>query len=91
MKVFVEVDKEDISPEQLAILFSHMGSDEQARFFNKVAEEASSYINMQLQYITEEDGLTLAGRRVMQSIGEYSHWGIVCKLIKDVRNETTNP
>ena len=26
---------------------------------------------------TDDDGLSLAGRRVMQAIGEYSHWGIL--------------
>jgi hypothetical protein len=67
-----------LTPETIAELFSCMHSDEQARFFNHVAKVASEYnFAMQLQYITDEDGLDLSGRRVMQSIGEYSHWGLV--------------
>jgi len=71
----------DITPERIAELFCAMGSDEQARFFNHIAEIAQTWkaagLCMQLQWITEDDGLTLAGRRVMQYIGEYSHWGLV--------------
>jgi hypothetical protein len=74
---------EEVTPELVAELFSEMYSDEQARFFNHIAQVASRWkgidLSMQLQYITDEDGLTLAGRRVMQDIGEYSHWGLVTK------------
>ena len=70
-----------ISPEDIAELFTELDSEQQARFFNKVAEIASIWswgdMGMQLQYITDEEGLTLPGRRVMQNIGEYSHWGLV--------------
>ena len=74
----------DATPEIIAELFAGLGSDGQARFFNHVDEVASTWGNggwpMQLQYVTEDDGLTLAGRRVMQEIGEYSHWGLSCAL-----------
>ena len=67
----------DITPELLAELFAELDSQEQARFFNHVDEVASPWLPFQLQYITDDDGLTLAGRRVMQYIGDYSHWGLV--------------
>lgn len=66
-----------ISPEDVAAMFAGLCSDDQARFFNHVAEIASPWLAFQLQSVTDEDGLTLAGRRVMQEIGEYSHWGLV--------------
>lgn len=72
----------DITPEVVAELFADMNSEEQARFFNHVAAVASTWtgmFEMQLQHITDDDGLTLAGRRVMQAIGDYSHWGLVPK------------
>ena len=69
------------TPEEIAELFASLSSEEQARFFNRVAEVASVWQGagfvMQMQYITDDEGLTLAGRRVMQYIGEYSHWGLV--------------
>jgi len=75
----------DITPEIIAELFADLGSDEQARFFNHVDKVASTWagmgLAMQLQWITDDDGLTLAGRRVMQAIGDYSHWGLVQKCI----------
>lgn len=73
----------DVTPEMLAEMFCEMGSDGQARFFNRIAEVAQTWklsgLYMQLQWITDEDGLTLGGRRVMQAIGDYSHWGLVPK------------
>lgn len=73
-----------VTPELIAEIFAEMDSTEQAKFFNHVAEVASQWngmgFPMQLQYITDEDGLTLAGRRVMQGIGDYSHWGLVDRL-----------
>lgn len=77
-------EAKDVTPEMVAELFAGMGSDEQALFFNHVASIASTWdgmgFPMQLQFITEDDGLSLAGRRVMQEIGEYSHWGLSCTL-----------
>ena len=67
------------TPELIAEMYASMFSCEQAAFFNHVAVVASRFggMSMQNQYITDDDGLTLAGRRVMQGIGEYSHWGLV--------------
>ena len=71
----------EATPELVAELFAGMYHDEQALFFNHVAEIASKWswgdMGMQLQYVTDAPELTLAGRRVMQGIGEYSHWGLV--------------
>jgi hypothetical protein len=74
----------DVTPELVAEIFAEMDAEEQARFFNHISEVASKwgasgYLEMQLQAITDDCGLTLAGRRVMQEIGEYSHWGLVPK------------
>jgi hypothetical protein len=84
-KVIVDDNVLPITPEMVAEMFACMGSDEQAAFYNHVDKVASSWhggrgqLCMQLQAITDEDGLTLAGRRVMQQIGDYSHWGLVPK------------
>ena len=76
----------DITPQLVAELFCNMDNHEQALFFNEIPEIASHWKEkggsfndfcFQLQYITNDDGLTLAGRRCMQQIGEYSHWGLV--------------
>lgn len=72
-----------ITPEIVAELFWGMDSCDQAKFYNYLADISKDHITMQMQYITEEDGLTLDGRRVMQNIGEYSHWGVTCKIIKE--------
>ena len=70
------------TPEIIAELFASLDSKEQARFYNHIHEVASQWhggfgsFSMQLQYITEEEGLTLGGRQVMQFIGDYSHWGL---------------
>ena len=70
----------DVTPEIIAELFCHLDQSGQARFFNHVDSIASNWsapFEMQLQAITDDDGLTLAGRRVMQAIGDYSHWGVM--------------
>lgn len=87
-----------ITPGLVAELFTNLGLDGQARFFNHIDKVASTWTYgggswaMQLQAITDDDGLTLAGRRVMQEIGEYSHWGLAPKgnvdaVIEKVRKD----
>jgi len=82
-KVLVQDSLLPVEPEVVAEMFACLNSEEQARFFNHIEKIASSWhggsgaLCFQLQAITDEDGLTLAGRRVMQEIGDYSHWGIV--------------
>lgn len=90
-KILIDNVLSDITPEMVAELFAEMYADEQAAFFNHVAAISSTWgggMAMQLQSITDDDGLTLAGRRVMQAIGEYSHWGLVPQ-IKCVDEVTT--
>lgn len=81
MKLIKDNKVTDPTPELVAELFAGMDSADQAKFFNHVAEISSTWKLagwvIQLQYITDEDGLSLAGRRVMQQIGEYSHWGLI--------------
>ncbi|MFA5166763.1 MAG: hypothetical protein WC449_05760 [Candidatus Paceibacterota bacterium] len=73
----------EITPLEAAAVFWSMNSKDQANFFNELAFLSESRLPMQLQYITEDDVLSLAGRRVMQEIGEYSHWGLSCNLIRE--------
>jgi hypothetical protein len=77
-----------LTPEEVAMRFWEMDNHEQARFFNRLAEIGGYKTSFQLQYLTETDGLSLAGRRVMQEIGEYSHWGLTCRLEQETRHET---
>lgn len=82
-KILIGNELTEITPEIVAELFADMYADEQAAFFNHVAATSSTWgggLAMQLQYITDDNGLNLSGRRVMQHIGEYSHWGLVPKV-----------
>lgn len=80
LRVIDGEELKQLTPELLAELFAHMDNDQQAMFFNHVDKVASTWSwPIQLQYVTDSEELTLAGRRVMQSIGEYSHWGITPK------------
>lgn len=77
-----------LTPEEVAERFWEMDNHEQARFYNRLAELGGSYrFSMQLQYLTMDDGLTLAGRSVMQEIGEYSHWGLTCGLSEETKRK----
>ena len=82
-KVIIDDKIEKLTPNIIAEMFCEMDSSEQAQFFNHIDRVSSKWTGgglvMQLQYITDEDGLTLAGRRIMQGIGDYSHWGLTFK------------
>lgn len=85
-KLIIDDKIVEMTPELCAEIFWSFYSDEQARFFNHIGENASAWNEvMQLQYITDEDGLNLAGRRTMQHIGEYSHWGLVPRGNKEFK------
>lgn len=73
----------DMTPELLAEEFWELDGSQQARFYNHLDKIADHLFPFQLQTITDDEGLTLAGRRVMQCIGEYSHWGLVPHLHYD--------
>ena len=79
-KIIIDDTVQDVTPEIVAEVFAELDSEKQALFFNRVAEIASKWswggMGMQLQYVTDEDGLSLGGRRVMSEIGDYSHWGL---------------
>jgi len=76
-KIYDGNDLTNMTPETVVDLFSEMDSHEQAKFFNHIAKTSSTWLTMQMQYITDDDELDLGGRRVMQYIGDYSHWGLV--------------
>ena len=67
----IDVDV-DPTPEELALCFWHLGSIEQAQFFNELGRLAEHRLPMQLQYVTDDETLTPAGRSAMRSIGDYS-------------------
>jgi hypothetical protein len=64
-----------LTVEQLAGIVAHLGSDEQAQLISYIAEITGGpdYSEaMQLQYITEDPGLTREGRSLMEQIGNYA-------------------
>ncbi|MCI0532492.1 MAG: hypothetical protein L0Y74_11210 [candidate division Zixibacteria bacterium] len=63
-----------ITPEEMAEVFwSFYYSEEQTRFFNRLAEVADSAdFVKQLRYITVNNTLTTAARARMKAIGAYS-------------------
>lgn len=81
----------EFTPEDVARMFAEMSSDEQARFFNEVGRVASDWPGkgwpIQLEYITQDDGLNDRGRYVMATIGDYSHWGIHTQIKRKVCDE----
>lgn len=86
IEVIKNIDVEiHLTPDDLAQIFWEMPSNDQAQFYNKLGELADYRLAFQLQHITEEKGLSLTGRRVMQQIGEYSHWGLTCDLERETK------
>ena len=79
-KLIIDDQIVEVTPERVAELFASLNSGQQAAFFNHVHKVASNWkqggFPIQLQWITDDDGLTLGGRSVMQQIGDYSHWGL---------------
>lgn len=63
------------TPEELAECFCNMDANQQARFFNAVADVSGKWKNpfcFQLQAITEKPILSASGRTVMAEIGNYA-------------------
>jgi hypothetical protein len=58
--------------EELAKAIIYLDSDEQAELISKMAELADFSVPMQLQYVTDDPGLTRRGRALMRLIGDYS-------------------
>ena len=66
--------KVNVTPKELACCFWDMVSEDQALFFNELGAIAGD-LSSQLEAVSRDDGLTSltpAGRRVMETIGEYS-------------------
>ena len=68
--------KMDLTPYDVAKLFAHMGSDEQAMFFNCVAdivdETYSKAFCFQMAMVTDEKVLNSKARDIMKTIGDYA-------------------
>ena len=65
----------ELTPGEVAEAFCKLRSDGQALFFNEIAkivDEGGWWLGMQLQYVTDDESLTLRGRAVMALIGDYS-------------------
>lgn len=65
----------ELTPEGLADLFCDLHDNEQAFFFNRIADVVSTWdtsFNFQLQAIGNSGALTSDGREIMSVIGEYS-------------------
>lgn len=61
--------------EELAEAFCNMGSDEQARFFNRIHDITETWkapFCFQLQAVTDDDELDYGVRSIMSLIGDYS-------------------
>lgn len=75
MKIPRKVDIDiEMSPEDIADCFCDLHDDEQALFFNRIAEVVATWCNpfcFQLQYIINKKILTRDGREIMRQIGEY--------------------
>lgn len=65
----------ELTARELAQEFCGLTSEDQALFFNSIADivvaEWGAEFCFQLQAVTDEKGLTVAGRDVMSQIGEY--------------------
>jgi hypothetical protein len=62
----------EFTPEEIARAFWDLDSEGQAEFFNRLSEISQGDLPMQLQYVTDDDGLTNKGRWSMELIGAYS-------------------
>jgi hypothetical protein len=81
MKVLINetIETRELDTETIAEAFWELDQSEQARFFNHLYKIADYKFPFRHQYITDDHGLTMQGRRVMQHIGEYFHWGLTTK------------
>ena len=66
----------ELTPEEIADIFSNMSSIEQAKFFNRLAKLVKEWsthaggFNMQMEWVRREKELTKEGRDIMKIIGE---------------------
>ena len=75
MKILRKIDVDiELSPEDIADCFCDLHNDEQALFFNHIADVVAvwdSNFCFQLQSIINSKALTNSGKAVMHTIGEY--------------------
>ena len=62
----------DMTPEEMAELFSKMTQYEQTRFFNYLSILDDGFLSYRIRLIGECSRLTKGGKRIMQTIGKYS-------------------
>lgn len=63
-----------LTPDELAFEFSQMGDEEQAIFFNELAEIVSKWDRpflFQMQFVIDNPNLTQEGKSLMREIGGY--------------------
>ena len=71
--ILIESDKGEQAPD-LAVLFSNLTADQQARFFNLVAHEVKSWSNhATFQWRMMQEDLTPEGRQLLVDL--YQHTG----------------
>ena len=68
----IEVNVE-LTLQQLADIIAGLRSDYQACLISLIAEAVNCSAPIQLQYVTDDDAMTPAGRRLMELIGDYAH------------------
>lgn len=64
------------APEDIAKLFCHLNCSDMAVFFDEIAKVSSKWkgsFAMQMQYVKDSKELTLEGRSIMRTIGEYGN------------------
>ena len=75
MKIQRKIDVDiELSPEDIADCFCDLHDDEQAIFFNRIAEEVATWgtsFCFQLQAVIDSLHLTSGGKDIMRQIGEY--------------------
>jgi hypothetical protein len=62
------------TPDELAFEFSQMNDEQQAMFFNELADIVGKWDGtfcFQMQFVRDNQALTQEGRNVMRQIGEY--------------------
>ena len=63
-----------LTPQEMAEMFWHnMNSEEQAKFFNHLAQIHEGRLNFQVEAIVNDEELTADGLGVLQMIGDYAN------------------
>lgn len=76
MQTITKTVEVKLTPEDVARLFCQMNNEEQAQFFNEIAEVVETWTQpfaYQLQAIANAPELTQKGRGIMAQIGNYDY------------------